>query len=237
MLSSRALPLVVVAVAACEQGDAHFTTRFASDFAPTLHAVSVLGVYQDGRMSPGGWDALRPAVASALGSDHCEVGYDSLASSDLALADAIDDYTRADGPTDPLLAQLAPAARGDLVLVLTLAGKLPQRPADAGARRTAPAPSATGGGGRRRGAGHAHGESRSESPKDTNVLEMSASLFSVAQGRTAALVGMQYSGASLDDAMSKFAAKLAQSLPGMTCAGWSWNVNIDARGIRASIDE
>jgi hypothetical protein len=68
------------------------------------------------------------------------VGYDALVSSNAALASAVDEYARADGPTDDLLAQLAPAAQGDLVLVLTFAGKLPEPATDAGAAGAAPAP-------------------------------------------------------------------------------------------------
>jgi hypothetical protein len=48
---------------------------------------------------------------------------------------------------------------------------------------------------------------------------------------------MQYSGVSLDEAMTSFAAKLAQSVPGMLCAGWNWDTQIDANRIRESIDE
>jgi hypothetical protein len=117
--------LLFVMSFACSEGDAHFTVNVAPDCSPTRHEVSVLGVYQDGRMSSGGWDVLEPYVEPALGSAHCDVGYDSLTSSNVPLANAIDEYARADGPTDDLLTELGPAAQGDLVVVLTFAGKLP----------------------------------------------------------------------------------------------------------------
>jgi hypothetical protein len=243
VVALRVLPLslvLLVAAFACDdEGDAHFTTKFASDFAPTQHGVSVLGVYQDGQMSPRGWEALAPYVVPALGSPNCDVGYDSLTSTNTALADAIDRYTREDGPTDDLLAQLAPAAQGDLVLVLIFAGKLPQHATDAGTPRTAPAQSAMGGrgGGGRRGGGRGGGTPKPESAKDPNVLDISASLFSVAQGRSVALVGMQYSGTSVADAMTKFATKLARSVPNMKCASWNWNASIDPSRIRPNTDE
>jgi hypothetical protein len=232
-------PLLLVAVFACDEGDAHFIAKFASDFSPTQHAVSVLGVYEDGRMSTRGWDALGPYVTHALGSTPCEVGYDSLTSSNMILADAIDAYTREDGPTDDLLGQLAPAAQGDLVLVLILAGKLPQHATDAGAPHGAPSPSAMGGpgGGRRRGGGRGRGAPKPESATDTNVLDISASLFSVPHGRSVALVEMQYSGTSIEDAMTKFATKLAQSVPNMRCVAWNWSANVDPARIRPNIDE
>jgi hypothetical protein len=190
-------------------------------------------------MSTRGWDVLAPYVARALGSSDCDVGYDALISSNEALADAIDEYARADGPTDELLGQLAPAAQGDLVLVLTFAGKLPQRATDAGAAPPARAPSGMGGHGRGRrgGGGGARGTPKPESAKDTNLLEISASLFSVALGRSVALVGMQYAGASIEDAMARFTAKLAQAAPNMKCVGWNWNTGIDPERIRSKIDE
>jgi hypothetical protein len=235
-----AFTLIAIMVA-CDEGDVHFTTNFASDFTPGRHTVSVLGVYKDGRMSSSGWETLAPHVAPALGASRCDVGYNTLASSNGALADAIDEYARADGPTDDLLTQISPAAKGDLVLVLTFAGKLPQRgPTDAGAQRPAAMQPAAGGraGGRgRHGGALTGGRSKSERPVDTDVLDVSASLYSITQARSIALLAMQYSGASLDEAMTKFAAKLAQSFPGTLCVGWNWDVKIDPNRIRSSIDE
>jgi hypothetical protein len=234
--------LFLIALLACDEGDAHFTTKLASDFTPAHRTVSVLGVYKDGRMSSDGWQALAPRVAPALGAANCDVGYDILSSANGAVADAIDEYARADGPTDDLLAQLAPAAKGDLVLVLTFAGKLPQRMSDAGAARRAPTPSATGGrgGGRMggmRGAGRMQGSPKSESTADSNLLDISASLFSVSQTRSVALVAMQYSGESVDDAIAKFAAQIRRSFPDVVCVGWNWEAKIDPERIRQSIDQ
>jgi hypothetical protein len=227
--------LLVVAHFACDQG-AIFTTKVASDLASTKHTVSVLGVYRDGRMSMGGWDTLARYVEPALGSGsgHCEVGYDALVSSNATLASAIDEYARADGPTDDLLKQISPAAQGDLVLVLTFAGKVPE-PAeagvvDAGFVRTDRTKSGVG-----RGGARSLGVHESETPADLNQLEVSASLFYVALGRAVALVGMQYTGSNIDDAMMRFAAKLTQSLPALKCTGWNWNTNIDPDRIRAKM--
>jgi len=216
----------------CENGGAEFSSKFASDFAPARHTVSVLGVYQDGRMALGTWDVLGPYLARALGSDSCAVGYDPLSASDQDLARAIDEFARDDGPTDELLGQLAPAARGDLLLVVTFAGKLPaQRPKTAAAARSAPATS--GGAGRRRGG---RGRQRAVGPTsaaaDPNQLDVSASLFSVAQRRSVALIGMQYRGASVEDAMNRFAERFADSVPDLKCVGWDWSVRIDPQQIR-----
>jgi hypothetical protein len=111
----RFVPMLVAIVVACDEGDVHFTTNFASDFTPARHTVSVLGVYKDGRMSTSGWETLGPHVMPALGTAHCDVGYNALVSSNGALADAIDEYARADGPTDDLLAQISPRGEGTFV--------------------------------------------------------------------------------------------------------------------------
>ena len=153
-----------------------------------------------------------------------------------ALSSAIDDYARSNGPTDELLAQIAPAARGDLILVFTFAGKLPVAKAEGahrgdelgapGRRPERSAPDRRAGGGRRAS------RSPSFAPADPNELDISASLFSVAQGRSVGLVAMQYSGDSVDDAIAKFAAQLAEALPQARCEGWDWTAKIDAEHLR-----
>jgi hypothetical protein len=226
--------LVCVALLGCDDGGGELTARFAPNFVPGSHKVSVLGVYQDGRMSLASWDDLAPYLLPALSAAHCDVGYDALAASGAPLAEAIDRFARDDGPTDELLTQLAPAAEGDLVLVLTFAGKLPVKPRDNSATQAAPAPS---GAGRRRGGRRGRGAPAAEAPADPNRLDISVSLFSVPQRRSVALIQMRYSGASIQDAMTKFTAKLKESVPGLTCVGWNWSVNIDPQGLRPKIEE
>jgi hypothetical protein len=226
---------VCAASLACDDGGGELTAKFAASFAPGPHTVSVLGVYQDGRMSLASWDDLAPYLVAALRSDHCAVGYDSLATSGAPLAEAIDRFAREDGPTDELLTHLAPAAEGDLVLVLTFAGKLPTKARDNAAAHATAAPS--GGGGRRHGGHRVRGAPTAEGGADSNRLDISASLFSVPQHRSVALIQMRYSGASIEDAMTKFTGKLTESLPDMKCVGWNWSVNIDPNRVRPKIEE
>ena len=228
--------LLLVSASACDHGGADFSTKFASDFAPAHHSVSVLGVYQDGRMSLGSWDVLGPYLARALGPKQCPVGYDTLASSNQDLANAIDEFARDEGPTGNLLTQLAPAAAGDLILVVTYAGKLPQTHATGSAPQGAPV--ATGmGGGRRHGRGRGSSAAPAGDARDPNELDISASLFSVAQNRPVALVGMQYRGESVEDAMTRFAEQLRESVPDLKCTAWNWSVNIDPKRIHATVEE
>ncbi len=236
------LVLGFAAAAVACSGDARFTTRFASDFVPGEHVVSVLGVYRDGRMSSEAWGAIGPRISAALGAHECNVAYaEPLVSKNGPLWSAIDDYARANGPTDDLLGQLAPAAQGDLILVLTLAGKVPVRAAAASLAEESSASARAGGGrggmggGRAMGGAPPAGPVRRESP-DTNALDLSASLYSIARGRSVALVAMEYSGASADEAVALFSSKLAKELRSATCAGWTWDDKVDAGRIREMVD-
>ena len=190
---------------ACGPADARFTTKVASAFAPERHTVSILGVYKDGQMSSDAWGTIAPRISPALGASACEAAYADSglstnapvnASMNAGLSSAIDDYARANGPTDELLARLAPAAKGDLVIVFTLAGKLPaQKPKDSPASLSTGSP--TGGGALGGGPRGGHRPSFA-SGVDSNELDISASFFSVPQKRSVGLVAMQYSGVSVE---------------------------------------
>jgi hypothetical protein len=217
----------------CGGGGADFTTKLASDFAPAHHTVSVFGVYQDGRMALGSWDVLGPYLKRALGPGPCPVLYDALAASNQELANAIDELARDEGPTGHLLTPVAPAALGDLILVITFAGKLPQQRREDGGPPTG-APVQTGMGQSRRRGGRS--AARAPEARDTNELDISASLYSVAQARPVALVGMQYRGESMADAMSRFAQELATATPDLKCTGWNSGVKIDAASLRPPLE-
>jgi hypothetical protein len=235
------LAVAFAAVAACGSTDASFTSRFASGFAPGRHVVSVFGAYKDGQMSADTWNLMGPRISPSLGAANCDAAYAfALVSTDHAVSSAIDDYTRSNGPTDDLLAQLAPAAKGDLIMVLTLAGRVRLRTSDVESPASLSGSPAIGGGGPgggARGGGITPSRPEPRTHRETEVLEMSASLFSVPLRRSVALVSMQYSGASADEAVAQFAAKLAQVLPSTTCAGWNWDAKIDAEQIRKNMSE
>ena len=234
-LVASGLAMATLATAACGPADARFSTRVASDFAPGHHRVSVLGVFKNGQMSSDAWVAMAPRVAPAFGASACEAAYsDALLSTNGALSSAIDDYARANGPADELVAQLAPAAKGDLVVIFTLSGQLPGPKSKAPAGGGNPAPGPAGGG--------RHGRRASNTGPgfagpDTNELDISASIFSVPLHRSVGLVSMQYYGASVDDAVAKFSDRLASVLPAAQCDGWDWTATIDPDRIRQSIDQ
>jgi hypothetical protein len=187
---------------ACSPGDTRFASRTASGFAPQGHTVSVFGVYKEGLMSPDAWETMRPRVSPALGGD----------------------------TTDDLIAQLAPAAKGDLIVVLTYAGQVGLQPA-VKTRSPVQADPRRAGGGRRRTTNVPVGPAGNDSE-----LDLSASFYSVADRKPVGLVTMQYTGATLDDALAKFTGRLASMLPGARCGGWEWTASIDPEAIRRSID-
>jgi len=230
------LSLGLFLAAGCSGHEAVYATTFAPDFSPAHHTVSVLGVYKDGRMSSEAWDAIAARMSRALGAAKCESAYaESTTSPNHALWAAIDEYTQANGPTDDLLAKIAPAARGDLVLVVIVAGKVPTPEKIKVQDEQAPGPQGNMGG---RGGGGGLGGMRSGGSRrpfraePVDRLDLSASLFSVPKVASVALVELEYSGESADDAVAKFSAKLAASLPGATCAGWNWDAKIDPEAIR-----
>jgi hypothetical protein len=237
------VPIGLLLLAAGCGHEAVYATTFAPDFSPAHHTVSVLGVYKDGRMSSEAWDAIGARVSRSLGAARCEAAYaESATSPNHALWSAIDEYTLANGPTDDLLAKIASAARGDLVLVVIVAGKVPipekvKIQDENQNRRSAGNLGPKGGMG---GAGGGGGLSRNSgpmfrppaAPAQVDRLDLSASLFSVPKAASVALVALEYSGESVDEAIAGFTAKLASALPGATCAGWNWDAKIDPDAIR-----
>ncbi len=242
--------VAVLAVAsACGSQGARTATKFASDFAPAGHVVSVLGVFKDGQMNVDAWETMSPKIAPSLGAHgaanatdatDCAAGYSEALSSEHAeLTSAIDDYARSNGPTDELLAQIAPAARGDLIVVVTFAGKLPvAKPKPTVATNSGPMGVGQSGSRTNGGPGGGRRASRpSFAAPDPNELDISATLFSVAQGRSVGQVAMQYTGESIDDALTQFAAQLRQALPQARCEGWDWTAKIDPDRLRQMIDQ
>jgi hypothetical protein len=235
--------LALAAVITSCSDDAQFSARFASDFAHGQHAVSVLGVFRDGRMSTEGWDNLGAKLSAPFGAT-CDTAYGALATKDQVVSSAIDDYVRANGLGDELFEQLAPAAKGDLILVFTVAGHAKAQapaPADSSSMMTsggAPGAGMGMGAGRYRGARQPTmgGRLARTPPQGPAALEISALLYSVSQRKSVGVVAMQYDGPSADAALQRMSAKLAAAIPGSTCGGWDLSAKIDDRAIRELIE-
>jgi hypothetical protein len=176
-------------------------------------------------MSSEAWTELAPRIARSLGGATCEAAYGGpvILRAD-ALASAIDDYASANGPTDELLGALAPMALGDSILILTVAGQLPV-PTKISVKDP---PHQVGAG----AAYGARGKRPAAVPVDTNVLELTVSLYSVAQRHSVAMLDMQYSGDSVDDALARFDAEVAKAIPASSCVGWRADGKPDVDQIR-----
>ncbi|MGH7439907.1 MAG: hypothetical protein ACRENE_29820 [Polyangiaceae bacterium] len=236
----RPLLLASTLCLSCGASGSDFRVQFAPGFAPASHTVSVFGVYKDGQMSAEAWDALSPRMAYWLGAGACRAGYvdGAAGKSDAPLWSAVDDYSRSNGPTDDLLAEIAPAAQGDLVMVVTVAGKVPAQE-KSNLSQDSPTPSTSGAtagpmGGMRGGGGASpgmhHDKMMPAGSKD--ALDLAALLYSTSARKSVAEVSLEYTGHKLDDALSQFAAKLREALPGATCTGWTWAGKVDVDRIR-----
>lgn len=224
LVASLAALLLLAATAGCD--GASFNANYAPGFTPgAAHpGVSILGVFREGRFSQESWGILGAPISASLGQPLCETGFgDKLQRADPELYARIDEDVRANGVTDELLAQLASKTDGELLVTLSVLGRVdlarvaaegPETPAVGTGARNAPV-----GGGRTRGRTRGPSAGRVE----FNGLELSASLFSVKQRRSVGRLSMRYAGTSLDEALKLFAARLGAELPGSPCRPWSWS--------------
>lgn len=222
-LTFRLLCCSIAVCAGCFS-DADFTLKSSADF--TAHSelsVSVVGVFKDGMMSAEAWDVLSPSLSPALHGNGCDVAYgDAHMKKAPPLAQAFEEYARDNGITDDLFGALAPAATGDVIIMLTVAGHA-QKPASARdvlpaalARGPHASPSPT----PIRGAiTPAPRGSRAEK-KSRGGLEMTASFFSRKTGHGVALLSMLYTGTSEEEGIAMFAKKLSAFVPNATCVPW-----------------
>jgi hypothetical protein len=216
-----------LAPVACGEEDINFAVRYAPGYANHASAISVFGIFKDGRMSPEAWDELGPKFSTAFRGGPCEAAVSSeLRRSNLALFTAIDDAGREEGMTDVLLDRFTAAAAGDSILVITIAGHAPKAKeaplhgAASGTRSQMGGMGRGGSPGRSRQYSSPGDPSRRKAGRPGDVYEISASLFSGPQHQSVAQVAMAYKGASEEEALTKFVAKLGAAFPGATCGGW-----------------
>jgi hypothetical protein len=214
--SNIPIALLSILVAGCGGPDAYFRVEHATGFASGPTTVSVLGVFKDGLMNQDTWAAFAPEVSRALDQRACDAGYgEELRARNLEAFSTIEQQAGAGGVGDELLQMIAPAARGDFILVFQMYGRPPALDAHDLSRRVL---IAHGG-----GAEPIHSD---VSPRIAAMrrpaLDISASLFSIRLRRTVALLSMEYTGPSTDAAIREFARKLGSTIPGASCSGWDW---------------
>jgi len=203
--------------------------------------VSVFGVYSDGRWNTGAWENLAPRLTS-LGAGPCETGFgEALRTADHTLFDAIDREARANGVSDEMLAEVAPSAKGDLVLVVELWGALgtiPTSTPSTGAPTTGGMGGAGMGGAGMGGPGMGGmGGGRMRPPgaggyglgaKQQDERKMLARVFSLETNEWVGAVEVRYSGSDPNEAVARFDQSLAELLPAAHCSGWSWKAAASA---------
>ena len=125
--------LVASALAACAtpgEGQPQVNATPAPD-ASKPEAVSVFGIFRNGRMSPEAWEDFGKALSEPFSQGICQAAYDVVfTNANPDLASAVDDYTKENGVSDELLFKLAPLAKGDTILVIAINGQLPKPAAD-----------------------------------------------------------------------------------------------------------
>jgi hypothetical protein len=218
--------------------EAQFSVLYGADFRASPHrSASVFGVYKGGRLTSEAWDEIAQRLGPAWSAGPCRPAFgDARLGSSLSLSGAVDDFARANGPTDDLLDLFGGAAKGDTILLVTLAGTPPTASRTADLAPTSPSATQApiSGYAQRRGRGALPGGTMvRDGARDRAVFEMSASLFSVPQHHAVAVIAMNYSGASLEEAYRKFGEKLAAELPGLACAGWRDDAPVDDARVRA----
>lgn len=253
MRALACLGVLCAALGACAGSGSQLQVEYAPDFKPGAHTLSVLGVYRDGRMSDETWSEIGPKFAAALGSSHCPAAYGSeLLQKQPELYEAVEDYARSEGVTDGLLGQLAAAAAGDTIVLLTMNGEVTapsNRHASTPKHGAGPTQAGTssgwGGGAGRRNRGRHTGRRQNSANTSAvqgesgDALELSALLYSVRQHQSVASIGMRYTGTNLDEALTALSAELQRSVAGSSCLGWDWARagNATAAQIRKLNDE
>jgi hypothetical protein len=224
MLRPRFWPCLaaLLATTSCAEGSANFHLRYEPGFVPGPTTISLLGVFHEGRMNRETWAQIGPPLSALLGQRTCEVAYgDRLGNADPELYAAIDESVKSEGVTEELLTRLAPAAEGDLILVVSLTGHttissgIEDGSAPGGGRVPQP------GSGSRMRNNRAPGGTQGRGA-ELPEIEISGTLFSARSHRRVARIHMAYSGSDLPEAIGKFVRRTGEMVPGSSCRGWRW---------------
>jgi hypothetical protein len=215
-----------LASASCAD-DFSVNVRYASGYHPTRAAVSVLGVFRNGRMSTESWGPLSGPLSAALGgSEACEPVFgERLQRENEELYQSIDGEVRDAGITEELLGRLGPRAKGDLILTISVHGGIADSTTEhrTSATQVPNMPSPMRSAGARGARGARGGQNREVPPRGpySRGLELIASLYSVREHTPVARLQVTYGGTSTEEALRRFTAEIGAMAPGSTCRGWT----------------
>lgn len=216
------LPLAIslaLSAASCADGP-HADVRYAPEYTPGPAKIAVLGAFTHGRLSAESWYPLAPRVSSALGRTTCDAAFgDKLKRADPELYEKIDADVTENGITDEMLDRIAPKSGADLIMTITIHGRIDRSMTPAATSQDPTIP-----GYRPGAAGGNPGRGRQSRGRvmEWRGIEMSASLFSTKLHRSVGRITLRYPGSNADAAVTAFAAKLGMELQGSKCQDWSW---------------
>lgn len=209
---------------ACGEAGIYYDVKFAPGFSEGPTTVSVLGVYQDGRMSNEMWNELDARLAPVLGQPSCEAAWgDELRRANPDVFEQIDRTSQAEGVTEDMLDRFSDAAAGDAILVISMhvrrASEVAPVSAAAppvGVGATGPMPGSRGG---RGGPPPRPGAIRPDRWQGQEI-RLAATLFSAKRHQPMGRIILTYLGTNIDDATRRFVKKIGETLPGSVCKGW-----------------
>ncbi len=216
-----------LALATCSCGEAgvYYDIKYSPGFSSGPTTVSVLGVYQDGRMSNELRDEALARLAPVLGKPTCAIAWgEELRAAEPDFFDEVDRSTQSDGITEETLDRFSRWAEGDAILVLSLSFRR-------GGHSAAPPNPEAGGSGFNRGTGPmpgSRGRSAAAPPAGAGrpamypgqQIRIAGILFSAKSHAPMGRIILNYLGTNIDDALRRFAKKLGEELPGSVCKGW-----------------
>jgi hypothetical protein len=205
--------------------DISVDVRYASGYHPARAAISVLGVFHNGRMSTESWAPLSGPLAAALGgSDACEPAFgERLQRENEELYLSIDNEVRDAGITEELLGRLAPRAQGDLILTISVHGGVGEGAQERRSSATQVPTMTSPMRGPRAGRGPRGGNREAPPPKGPayKPLELTASFYSVRTHAPVARLQLSYNGTRNEEALRRFTTEIGAMAPGSTCRGWT----------------
>jgi hypothetical protein len=197
-------------------GEGTFTqARYAPGFTPGRTTVAVLGVFQAGRLNREAWSPISAKLSPALGTPACEAAFgEKMKQADVELYAQLDQDIAENGVTDEIVARLAGKTDAELILTVSVHGRVERAKSPSIGEDPSMAGHRAGAGGGRRAPRGARGV------WEKTGLELSASLYSVKEKQSVGRISVLYQGNSVEEAVAAFAAKVGAELPGSTCNAW-----------------
>src|SRR5262249_21142209 len=133
---------------------------------------------------------------------------------------AIDSYVRENGVSDALLRVLAPAAKGDTIMLISVSGRAQRSSGGGSSTQAALPPSGRGGGGRggrRMRGGMPENRGSGSNEQSAAPYTLSASFYAIEDAEAKGLIELEYTGSDGDEAQALFRERLDTEFPGSHC--------------------